>query len=157
MSQNPQSNIPPHPALTPGELHVGTKPDDVFNAELAAQMAKRTDKLVDNTIDIAVRLKQAREFMAWSATHIRQLWLEWQAESGKAANEMNMFRMAFERESRSVTAAAKDVTSFFNSHEYIEAHNRLDEMLRMLERFSAYKKDGTLDAFADFILKVSVK
>jgi len=133
------------------------KPDDVFNAELAADMAKRTDKLLDANIDMAVRVKQAREFMAWSASHIRGIWMDWMEESSEATKHMNQFRMAFDRESKSITATAKDVSDFFNSPDYLKAHSTLSETVTLLERFSELKKNGTLDAFADFILKVSCK
>lgn len=133
------------------------KPDDVFNAELASEMVKRTDKLNDQTIDMALRLKQARDFMAWSASHIRGLWMDWQEESNKAAQDMNLFRMAFERESKTLTATAKDVADFFNSPEYLKAHATLMEVVTVLNRFEELKKGGTLDALSDFILKVSCK
>lgn len=130
------------------------KHDDVFNAELAAEMCKRTDKLNDATIEMALKLKQARDFMAWSASHIRGLWLDWTDEAGKACRQMNEFRMAFDRETKSITASAKDVTEFFNSPEYLKAQASLKETMIMLDRFSAMKRDGTLDALSDFILKI---
>lgn len=130
------------------------KPDDVFDAELAAEMVKRTDKLNDTTIDMALRLKQAREFMSWSASHIRGIWLDWQDQANNACKEMNQFRMAFDRETKTITAHGKDVADFFNSPDYLRAHATLKEAMTMLERFSEMKKDGTLDAFADFVLKV---
>lgn len=133
------------------------KPDDVFNAELAAQMAKRTDKLSDNTIDLAIRLKQAREFMAWSCSHIRGSWLDWMDAANKASADVSHFRMHFDRESKAVIATAKDVTGFFNSEEYSKALLAMRDTMAMLERFGELKRNGTLDAFADFILKVSCK
>lgn len=146
-----------HPAEDPVMDHVEKKPDDVFDAELSAEMVKRTNKLHDNTIDLAIRLKQAREFMAWSASHLRGSWLEWQNEAGKAASEMNLIRMAFERETKTVLANAKDIKTFFTSPEYLAAHDRLKEMVGLLDKFQELKENGTLDAFADFILKVSCK
>lgn len=140
-----------------GHGNTSIKPDSVFDAELSAQMVKRTDKLNDNTIELAVRLKQAREFMAWSASHIRGLWLDWMEEMDKTNAKMNLFRMSFDRESKSVVAAAKDVRDFFNSPEYLAAHAKLTEMVGLLDRFEALKKAGTLDAFAEFILKVTCK
>ena len=140
-----------------GEIYSTDKPDDVFNADLAAQMVKRTDKINDNTLDLAIRLKQAREFMAWSANHIRGLWMDWQDEANKASHDMNLFRMAFERETKTLTAAGKDVATFFNSPDYLRAHATLKETIAMLDRFAELKASGTMDAFADFILKVSCK
>lgn len=131
------------------------KPVDQLDAELAHEMAKRTDKVNDATLDLAVRLKAAREFMSWSASHLKKTWLDWQDQSGKAVRELTQDRMVFDRESKAIIGAAKDVRDFYNSAEYVAAHARLKEMVELLSRFSAFKQDGTLDAFADFILKVS--
>lgn len=132
-----------------------SKPDDVFNAELAAEVVRRTDKLNDNSIELALRVKQAREFMAWSAAHLRGCWLDWQTECGKALADALQSRMAFERETKLVLAQAKDTRDFFNSPEYLQAHAKLEEMVSLMERMQNLKADGTLDAFADFILHVS--
>lgn len=131
------------------------KSDDIFNAELASEAVKRTDKLNDTTIEMAVRLKQAREFMAWSASHLRGLWLDWQDEASQANRHMNEFRMAFDRESKAVMATAKDVTAFFNSPEYTNALAKLKETTDLLEKFAELKRNGALDTLADFILKVT--
>jgi hypothetical protein len=128
--------------------------DELFNAQLAEAAVKRTAKLNDTTIDLAIRLKDARDFMAWSATHMRQSWMEWSEQADKAVKDMVSLRMTCDRESKSVLAAAKDVRDFFNSPEYLRSHELALEMLRMLERFAELKKNGTLDAFADFILAV---
>lgn len=141
-------------SFPPGHSEFRLKSDEVFDAELSAKMVKYTDKLNDNTIDLALRLKQAREFMAWSCSHIRSIWLDWQDESNQIARKMNEFRMAFERESKTIQATGKDLTEFFNSPEYLKAHATLKETSEMLNRFSDMKKDGTLDALADFILKI---
>lgn len=132
-----------------------TKTDDQFNAELSAQMVKRTDKLNDATIELALRLKQAREFMAWSSSHLRGSWIDWQKEADKALVDVTQLRMAFDRESKAVIASAKDIRDFFNNTEYLQAIGRFSETVSMLERFQALKASGTLDAFADFILKIS--
>lgn len=146
-----------------GDVPVGTrvdaglKPDDVFNAELGAEMAKRTDKLNDNTIELALRIKQAREFIAWSASHLRGSWLDWMEEANKATHDVNLVRMTFERELKTVMAAGKDMRDFFNSAEYLKAHATLKETVDILDRIARLKQDGTLDALSDFILKITCK
>lgn len=133
------------------------KPDEVLDAELAREMIKRTAKVNDTSLDLAIRLKAAREFIAWSASHIKGAWMDWQDQCNTAVRDLTQDRMAFDREGKALVAIAKDVRDFFNSPEYQEAHGRLKEVISLLDRFSAFKKDGTLDAFADFILKVSCK
>jgi len=131
--------------------------DAEFTATLSAEMARRTDKLQDNTIDLAIRMKQARDFLEWSTHHMRGTWLDWMKEADQAAKDINIFRMTFDRESKTVIAAGKDVKDFFNSPDYLKAQETLKEMVTLLERFATLKTNGTLDAFADFILKVQCK
>ena len=133
------------------------KPDEVFDAELATEMCKRTDKLNDASIDLAIRLKQARSFIEWSAHHLKKSWLDWQDEATTASKDVTMLRMCLDRETKTATAAAKDIRDFFNSPEYEKAHSKMKEMLDMMERFEQLKKDGVMDAFAEFILKVTCK
>jgi len=156
MSQSPKTIYSNHPAVSNGIVE-SLKSEDIFNAELASEMVKRTDKLTDQNIDLALRLKQAREFMAWSVNHIRGQWLDWQDESSKACVQMSQLRMTFDRETKSLVAAGKDLRDFFNSEDYLKAHATLKESINLLEKFSALKANGTLDALADFILKVSCK
>ncbi len=133
------------------------KPDNQFDEELAAEMVKRTEKVNDASLDLVTRLKAAREFMAWSNSHLRREWMDWQDQCLKAARDLTQDRMAFDREGKAIIASAKDVRDLFNSDEYLKAHTTLKEMVGLLDRFTTMKKDGTLDAFSDFILKVSCK
>lgn len=150
----------PNHNISVREGHINTrvegpeKPDNQFDAELAQEMIKRTSKMNDTTLDLAERLKEARLFISWSASHLKTTWMDWQEQSGKAIHDLNLDRMAFDRESKTIIAAAKDVRDFFNSPEYQAAHKSLKELVDVLDRFGVLKSNGTLDAFADFILKV---
>ena len=152
MSRPTSANVP-GTVIEPGI----EKPPDMLDAELSASMVKRTDKLNDNTIELALRLKQAREFIAWSTHHIRGSWMDWMEQANNAQRHLNEFRMAFEREGKTITASAKDVVGFFNSPEYAQAMDRFKDTIALLDKFSALKTNGTLDAFADFILKIQCK
>jgi len=134
-----------------------TKSDEVFDAELGAEMAKRTDKLQDASIELALRVKQAREFIAWSANHMRGSWLDWMEAADKGMKDITMLRMALERESKTAISATKDVRQFFSSSEYLDASVKMREMVELMERFAKLKEAGVMDAFADFILKVTCK
>jgi hypothetical protein len=139
------------------EVEFHKRSDAEFDAELNREMVKRTDKLNDASIDLALRVKQAREFLAWSTNHMRGTWLDWQEKYGLVLKDTVQSRMAFERETKLLLGSAKDTRDFFNSPDYIAAHDRLKEMVTLLDQFSKLKADGTLDAFADFILKVSCR
>lgn len=132
-------------------------PDNVMDVTLSEELVKRTRNLEDRSIDLAIRVKEAREFLMWSTNHMKEAWFDWLEKAGQASKEMNLFRMSFDREAKTIIASAKDTKEFFNSPEYVTAHDRLKEMVGLLDRFAELKKDGTLDAFSDFILKVSCK
>lgn len=133
----------------------GEMTDDAFDAQLASEMAQRTAKLKDNTIDLALRVKEAREFLTWSNNHLRGSWLDWIEQAGGASKEILQFRMAYERETKHVLATGKDIATFFNSPEYQQAHATLKETIALLEKVRELKETGALDALSDFILKVS--
>ena len=143
------------PEIIGGPVEGPLKPKDQFDCELAEQMVKRTAKVNDTTIDLANRLRAAREFIAWSASHLRGTWIDWQDQATNAVRDLTQDRMAFDRESKAIIASAKDVRDCFNAPDYLKAHENLKELVSLLDRFTAMKKDGTLDAFADFVLKVS--
>lgn len=131
--------------------------DAEFDTTLNKEMEKRTDKLSDNSIELALRVKQAREFLAWSSNHMRSSWLDWMEQADKAVKDVTMTRMALDREAKATISAGKDIRDFFNGAEYQGAHLRMKEMLDLLDRFSEMKKNGTIDAFADFILKTTCR
>lgn len=130
-------------------------PADQLDQELARETVKRTDRLKDNNIDLALRVKEARDFLTWSTAHMRGAWLDWVDQANGATKEITMLRMTLDRESKSVCAASKDVVTLFNSPEYLAAHERFKELIGLLDRFSKLNADGTMEAFGDFILKVT--
>ena len=146
-----------NPMVAHGTQVFRDDPENVWDAKLNQETVKRTDKLNDASIDLALRVKQAREFITWSANHMRVSWFEWMKEADKAVKDTVQTRLAFERESALVLRSAKDVRDFFNTPEYVQAHAKLSEMVTLLDQFEKLKNNGTLDAFADFILKVSCK
>jgi hypothetical protein len=156
-------NATPENGVSPAGVHVNDprqsqlKSDEVFDAELASEMVKRTDKLNDTSIELAIRVKQAREFIAWSTAHLRTSWLDWMEGANQSLKDTTMFRMAMERETKTAIATCKDVKQFFCSPEYTDAAAKMKEMVELMERFSKLKESGVMDAFADFILKVSCK
>lgn len=133
------------------------KADIAFDAELAAEMNKRTKRLGDQTVDLAIQVKDAREFISWASNHIRPTWMDWMKEANQAVADMTQLRMALNRETTTVLTHAKDVVQFYTSPEYVKAHETFREMMELLNRFEQLKENGTMNAFADFILKVTCK
>jgi hypothetical protein len=130
------------------------KSDLEFDEELGREMAKRTDKLGHVEVDLAMQVKQAREFLSWSATHMREAWFDWMTEANKALADMRMLRMSLETESKLALASAGDVRKFFLTGDHVEEVARLKDLVATIERLKALKADGTLDAIADTILKL---
>lgn len=137
------------------ETTYSDKPENVFNAELGAEIVKRAERLKDQNIDLAVRVGEALLFLEWSCTHIRKSWTEWQLESLTALNEVRMTRMALDTETKQTLAACADVRKFFLSADHEKEIARLKEFIELCERLKKLKADGTLDALADTILKLA--
>lgn len=129
------------------------KPLDMFNEELSQKVVKMTDKLGVKEVELALQVKQAREFMDWSANHMKKDWLEWQKDSDQAVKDARMTRMALERESKLILAACQDLRSFFGGDVANKEMEKMKEFVEVCERLQALKSNGFLDAIADTILK----
>jgi hypothetical protein len=131
-----------------------TPSEEEFQSDLAKAMLKRTDKLGKVEVELALQVKQAREFLEWSSHHIRDAWMEWMHEADKALTDIRQLRVAMTMESKTAIGLAKDVTDQFNSPEMVSALARFKDVADLLSKVRILKDDGTLDAFADFILKI---
>lgn len=128
-----------------------------FDVKLAQELLKRTERLQDHSIDIAIRAKESREFLDWHINHLKTLWLDWQEESEKIFKDIQMTRKAIEYESKELLTACRDVRKFFLEPQHTEEVSRLKEFVEVMDRLRTLKFDGTLDAVADTILKLALK
>lgn len=129
--------------------------DQEFNSTLASESNRRFERVHDKTLDLCERTKAARDFIEFHVTHVKSKWLDWVEESDKIMKDIQQTRVATEFESRQLLSACADVRKFFLSEEHAKEVCRLKEFVEVVERLRALKKDGTLDAVADTILKLS--
>lgn len=125
-----------------------------FSAKMAQEINRRTDKLSDLSVDLAIRAKQAREFLEWHTDHMKKAWMDWVDESNKVFQDIKQTRTAIEWESKHLLTACADVRKFFLSEEHAKEVARLREFVEVMERLRSLKQDGTLDAISDTILKL---
>jgi hypothetical protein len=90
-------------------------------------------------------------------TQIRGPWAEHQAFVKAALAEVREQRIALGSETRLLMSALKDVRQFFLEEAYETEVRRLHEFIDLCERLKALKEEGTLDAVADTILKMSAQ
>lgn len=128
------------------------KSDVEFDNELSREMVKRTDKLGKDEVDLALQVKQAREFLDWNCDHMKKAWFDWMEEASKAIRDMTTLRMALERESKTIIAATKDVHAFFNLPETKAAFADYEKLIALTEKMQSLKQSGALDALVDFWL-----
>lgn len=126
-----------------------------MNAGVAQGLNKATDRLLDNTIALAVRAKEAREFLDWHANHVKATWLDWTEQSKKVLEDIRLTRVAIEFESKQLLSACADVRKFFLADDHEKEITKLREFVELAERLRALKNDGTLDRLADTILKLA--
>lgn len=131
------------------------KPNVIMNDEIAQKTVKMTDKLGKAEVELALQVKQAREFLDWSCNHMKKDWMDWMQQSNQAIKDTQLARMALERESKAVMAACADVRDFFGSTEHQGRMDRIKEFVEVCERLKALKDSGFLDNIADTILKLS--
>jgi hypothetical protein len=126
----------------------------VFKHDLAQKLIKKTDRLLNQEIDLAIRANEARELLDWSVNNIETSWLDWMDSANAALKDVTMLRMAIERETKFALTAAKDVREFFSGAAHEQQISRLKEFVETLERLKRLRDDGFLDAVADTILRM---
>jgi len=131
------------------------KSDSEMDAACSAALNKKVARLNDNTIELAVRSKEAREFLDWHIDHVKESWVKWLEESSKVMESIRQARVAIGFESKQLLAECSDVRKFFLSDDHDKEIAKLREFIELAERLRSLKNDGTLDKLADTILKLT--
>lgn len=157
MNTQPMMNSDMQPSGCDGRITRKQKPLTEVETTygLANEIAKRAERLKDPTVELAVRLAEATEFLEWSVNHVRKDWLDWIDQTKQAIIDTRQTKAAMEFETKGLLAACADVRKFFLSDDHTKEVQRLKEFVELCERLRALKADGTLDAVADTILKLS--
>src|SRR5208283_4191209 len=71
-----------------GAQRESIKSSEQFNAELSQLMLKKTERLKDQEIDLALRVVEAREFLDWHCNTIKTEWIDWIQQANKILEEM---------------------------------------------------------------------
>lgn len=131
------------------------KSESEMDSEISKGLIKTVDRLQDSNIALAVRSKEAREFLDWHVGHVRKAWLDWHDESSKVLESIRQTRAAIGIESRQLLSECGDVRKFFLSEDHDKEIVKLREFIELAERLRSLKNDGTLDRLADTILKLA--
>ena len=131
------------------------KSDQEMAVALAKELNKRAERLQDQSIDLALRAKEAREFLDFHTDHARKSWLDWMDETGKVLESIRQTRVAIGFESKQLLSECGDVRKFFLSDDHDKEIAKLREFIELAERLRDLKADGTLDRLADTILKLA--
>ena len=146
---------------TPGDYDLGNgktehvASDSEMSVEISARLNKSVDKMHNDTIALADRAKEAREFLDWHTNSVRASWLDWNDESSKVMESIRQTRVAIGLESKKLLDECSDVRKFFLSSDHEKETTRLREFIELCERLRALKNDGTLDKISDTILKLA--
>jgi hypothetical protein len=137
------------------KLLVGNHQDAFMDAQVAAAMTKKIDRLRDESIELAIRANEARQWLEWNCSHVENSWVNWLELSNKVLEDIRLARMAIGQESSKLLAECGDVRKFFLSEDHDREITKLREFIELAERLRALKQDGTLDKLADTILKLA--
>lgn len=122
---------------------------------IAERLEERSKRLQDNTIDLAIRVKEARELLEWHTNNVSNDWIAWMELSNKVLEDIRAARMVIGTESSLLLRECAEVRKFFMSTDHDEQIKRLREFIELCARLRSLKNDGTLDKLADTILKLS--
>lgn len=129
--------------------------EPLLDAEISGALIKKAERLSDGTIDLAIRSKEAREFLDWHTSHVKGSWMDWLDQSSQVLESIRQARVAIGIESRQLLSECGDVRKFFLSDDHEKELVKLREFIELCERLRSLKNDGTLDRLADTILKLS--
>lgn len=144
-----------------GDHHIGNgqvehfASDDEFCATLSKEFNKRVEKLNDNSVDLALKTVEARKFLDWHCSSVKESWMNWLNQSEKVLENIRITRVAISHESKTLLSDCADVRKFFIGDDHEKEISRLREFIELCERLRALKQDGTLDKVADTILKLA--
>lgn len=120
--------------------------------KLAAESRADTGKVV-LCMDLAA--KQAEVDLKKQNLKFIQELVEWNDASNKYLKDLREFRFAAISEIANVKNELADIRRFFLADGHHEEIRRLREFIDLCERLAKLKKDGTLDAVAETIIKLS--
>lgn len=135
---------------------MSTDNEAVPSTEELLQMAaaSRTDTAkVVSLMDLAA--KQAEIDLKKQNLKFIQELVEWNDASDKYLKDLREFRFAAISEIANVKNELADIRRFFLADGHHEEIRRLREFIDLCERLAKLKKDGTLDALAETIIKLS--
>lgn len=120
-----------------------------FDQTLAAELVKRTRKLGNNEVELALQVKEAREFLDWSNGNMRASWLDWMEEASKQLQELRMLRMSLSTEKAKIAADIKDLRELMLSKESQDALFSMQNLCECLSKLQDIRKSGLMEPVLD--------
>ena len=147
--------VRPNPMQPSSGQIESVKDGTVFTSELMSAVTAKVGKTVSSSEELLERSRDARAALEDLANSFQKSWLDFMDQSGKRLQDMRMFRMAMDTETRQLMASVKDVRQFFLDKDYEKERDRLKEFVELCERLKALKESGFLDTVADTMLGLS--
>jgi hypothetical protein len=126
-----------------------------LETEITSKLEEKTKRLNDQTIELATRVKEARELLEWHTNTVSNDWMAWMELSNQVMTDIRSARMAIGVESSKLLDECKQVRQFFMSPENEAGVKRLKDFVDLLEKLRSLKSDGTLDKLANILIKIS--
>ena len=126
-------------------------PETAIGRKLISEASKLPERL-EQHVD---HMKMARASLDMATDLFRRDMMEFCEELPKNTEKLRQWRMMVEREKELSMNALRDLRKFFLEKDHEIEMQRLSEFVRMAERLAALSKDGTLDAVASIMLKLS--
>jgi hypothetical protein len=125
------------------------------DGRLLSKLTHLAEKMPGQLQDYATLLASAKASLDMGTDLFRQSMVDFSEELPKHMEKLRGWRMAMERERDASLKAMRELRQFFLEDAHEKEMMRLNEFVRMCERLGALAKDGTLEAVADVMLKLS--
>jgi hypothetical protein len=132
-------------------------PEEYFSIhDLAVKVVAQINREPHQLTALARAAFDARNVLEENMSQIGPVMIDFNARVKTALEDVRQARMAVVGEIAHLLLPLKEVRQFFLGKDYDQEIARLKEFTSLCERLAALKKDGTLDAIADTIIKLAI-
>jgi hypothetical protein len=135
----------------------GTNPQEYVNIdEIVASVIARINKQPHQLTELARAAIDARNVLRENDRELAQGMEKFNAKAKVALEDFRQVRMSYVMEASQILKPLKEIREFFLGPTYTQEIERLRSFVELCERLAQLKKDGTLDAIGDTIIRLAV-
>lgn len=137
---------------------LGIKSKELYSVDSSMIVGGACMERIDEEMKLVNEaFKESKQILQDTINEVRILHDVAEVSLSKFLKNIREYRMATVRESSEILVQLKDIRKFFLEDDYDKEVVRLEKLVGLCKELKELKADGTLDAVADSIIKLSLK